>query len=119
VSRAPLARLQAYKARMGWSFPWVSSAGSDFNYHFHVSHTQPEWDAGAVDYNFRTVDFRPLGEPENPVVAALTAATGTDWETYRREGPGMSAFALGDGAVYHSYSAYERGIDILWGMYPG
>jgi predicted dithiol-disulfide oxidoreductase (DUF899 family) len=118
VSRAPLGKLQAYKQRMGWSFPWASSSGSDFNYDLHVSHTQQEWQAGAVDYNFRTTDFRLPAGQDNPSVATLTSATGTDWETYRREGPGMSAFALDDGAVYHTYSAYERGIDILWGMYP-
>ena len=55
VSRAPLAKLQAYKRRMGWSFPWASSFGSDFNYDFHVSHTEEEWQSGAVEYNFRTV----------------------------------------------------------------
>ena len=59
VSRAPLAKIQAYKQRMGWSFPWASSSGSDFNYDFHVSHTQQEWQAGAVQYNFREMDFRP------------------------------------------------------------
>src|SRR5206468_7585786 len=57
VSRAPLAKLQAYKQRMGWSFPWASSFGSDFNYDFHVSHTEQEWKAGEVEYNFGTSDF--------------------------------------------------------------
>jgi predicted dithiol-disulfide oxidoreductase (DUF899 family) len=117
VSRAPLARLQVYKRRMGWSFPWASSFGTDFNYDFHVAHTKEEWESGAVEYNFRKADFRlPAGE-ENPFVADLTSSVGTDWPTYRREGPGMSAFALNDGVVYHTYSAYERGLDVLWGMY--
>src|ERR1700732_5080746 len=58
VSRAPFAKLQEYKRRMGWSFPWASSFESDFNYDFHVTHTEDEWRAGAVEYNFRTVDFR-------------------------------------------------------------
>src|SRR6266581_9034243 len=63
VSRAPLAKLQAYKRRMGWSLPWASSFGSDFNYDFHVSHTDDEWRSGAVEYNFRTADLRqPEGE---------------------------------------------------------
>src|SRR5229473_3630973 len=97
VSRAPLAKLRAYKQRMGWSFPWASSYGSDFNYDFHVSHTAQEWQAGAVDYNFRTMDFRQPAGQDNPFIATLTSAVGTDWETYRREGPGMSAFALEDG----------------------
>jgi predicted dithiol-disulfide oxidoreductase (DUF899 family) len=118
VSRAPIEKLQAYKRRMGWTFPWASSFGSDFNYDFHVSHTQQEWQAGAVDYNFRTMDFRPPTGQDNPFVAALTSAVGTDREIYRCEGPGMSAFAREDGVVYHTYSAYERGIDILCGMYP-
>jgi predicted dithiol-disulfide oxidoreductase (DUF899 family) len=103
---------------MGWSFPWASSFDSDFNYDFRVTHTKEEWESGAVDYNYRAMDFRlPEGE-ENPFVAALTSSVGTDWPTYRQQGPGMSAFVLEDGAVYHTYSAYERGIDALWGMYP-
>ncbi len=118
VSRAPLAKLQTYKQRMGWGFPWASSFGSDFNYDFHVAHTKEEWQSGAVDYNFRSVDLRlPEGRDENPFIAELTSSVGTDWPTYRREGPGVSAFALEDGVVYHTYSAYERGIDVLWGMY--
>jgi len=115
VSRAPLAQLQGYKRRMGWSFPWASSFDSDFNYDFHVSHTGEEWRSGAVAYNYRTVDFRPA--EQSPVAAEFGSSVGTDFATYRREGPGMSAFALADGAVYHTYSAYERGIDGLWGMY--
>src|SRR2546429_6760223 len=55
ISRAPLPKLQAYKRRMGWTFPWASSFESDFNYDFHVTHTEEEWDAGAVDYNYRTI----------------------------------------------------------------
>jgi predicted dithiol-disulfide oxidoreductase (DUF899 family) len=117
VSRAPLAKVQAYKRRMGWSFPWASSFGNDFNYDFQVSHTKQEWQAGAVDYNFREMDFRPPPGQESSWDSWSESTFGTDWETYRREGPGMSAFALVDGAVYHTYSAYERGIDILWAMY--
>src|SRR5256714_6477142 len=59
VSRAPHAKLQAYKRRMGWSFPWASSHGSDFNYDFQAAHTEEQQQAGAVEYNFRTVDMRP------------------------------------------------------------
>ena len=117
VSRAPLAKLQAYKQRMGWSFPWASSFGSDFNYDFHVSHTKEEWQSGAVEYNFRERDFRPPAGEDSSWSTWTESEVGTDWETYRREGPGMSAFALEDGIVYHTYSAYERGIDVLWGMY--
>ena len=118
VSRAPLAKLQAYKRRMGWSFPWASSSDSDFNYDFHVTHTKEEWQSGAVEYNFRAMDVRPseTGE-EIPLLNQVASSVGTDWPTYRREGPGMSAFVLEDGVVYHTYSAYERGLDGLWGMY--
>ena len=117
VSRAPLPKLQAYKRRMGWSFPWASSFETDFNYDFHVAHTKEEWQSGAVDYNFRSMDLRLPEGQESPFITELTASVGTDWPTYRREGPGVSAFALEDGVVYHTYSAYERGIDGLWGMY--
>jgi predicted dithiol-disulfide oxidoreductase (DUF899 family) len=117
VSRAPLSTLQAYKQRMGWSFPWASSSGSDFNFDFHTTHTEEEWRSGAVDYNFRSVDFRLPDGQEIPFITDITSSVGTDWPTYRQEGPGMSAFALEDGVVYHTYSAYERGIDSLWGMY--
>ncbi len=115
VSRAPLEKLQAYERRMGWSFPWASSFEGDFNYDFHVTHTKEEWESGAVDYNFRTVDFRPA--EQSPAAAEFASRTGTDFATYRREGPGMSAFVLEDGVVYHTYSTYERGVDALWGMY--
>jgi predicted dithiol-disulfide oxidoreductase (DUF899 family) len=114
VSRAPLAKLQAYKQRMGWSFPWASSFDSDFNYDFGVTHTNEEWVSGAVDYNFRTVDFRPA--EEIPALAEWASTVGTDFATYRREGPGVSAFVLEDGVVYHTYSSYERGVDAIWGM---
>jgi predicted dithiol-disulfide oxidoreductase (DUF899 family) len=117
VSRAPLATPQAYKQRMGWSFPWASSFGSDFNNDFQVSHTKEEWQSGAVEYNFRERDFRPPAGEESSWNAWSESTFGTDWETYRREGPGMSAFVLEDGVVYHTYSAYERGLDALWGMY--
>jgi predicted dithiol-disulfide oxidoreductase (DUF899 family) len=118
VSRAPLEKLKAYKRRMGWSFPWASSFGSDFNYDFHVSHTEEEWRSGAVEYNFRKSDFRlPEGGEQDPFIAQITASVGTDWPTYFLEGPGMSAFALEDGVVYHTYSTYERGVDGIWGTY--
>jgi len=117
VSRAPLAKLQAYKRRMSWTFPWASSFDSDFNYDFHVAHTKKEWDSGAVEYNFRVTDFRPPAGEENPVLAEFASCVGTDWATFRREGPGVSAFVLDAGAVYHTYSAYARGLDGLWGMY--
>jgi predicted dithiol-disulfide oxidoreductase (DUF899 family) len=118
VSRAPFAKLHAYKHRMGWRFPWASSFDSDFNYDFQAAVTKEDWNAGAVEYNFREVDLRMLqGGEDNPFITALTSSVGTDWATYRSEGPGVSAFALENGVVYHTYSAYERGIDGLWGMY--
>ncbi len=118
VSRAPLAKLQAYKRRMGWTFPWASSYDSDFNHDFGVAHTKEEWQSGAVEYNFRTMDVGPseTGE-EIPFLNQIASSVGTDWPTYRQEGPGMSAFVLEDGVVYHTYSTYERGVDALWGMY--
>ncbi len=118
VSRAPLPKLQAYKQRMGWSFPWASSFGSDFSYDFHTAHTKEEWESGAVEENFRAVDLRPPAGQDSTWFDEWASRSGTDWATYRREGPGMSAFALDDGVVYHTYSAYERGLDSLWGMYP-
>ena len=117
VSRAPLAKLQAYQQRMGWNFPWASSFGSDFNHDFHVGRTQEEWQSGAAEYNFRVSDPRPPAGEESSWDAWAEATIGTDWETYTREGPGMSSFALEDGVVYHTYSAYARGLDGLWSMY--
>lgn len=118
VSQAPLPKLQAYKQRMGWTFPWASSAGSDFNYDFRVTHSADEWRSGAVEYNYRSMDVRPSDGPEPPELVALAASTGVDWATYRQQGPGLSAFVLADGVVHHTYSAYERGVDAVWGMYP-
>ena len=106
VSRAPLAKIQAYKRRMGWGFPFASSYGGDFNLDFGVAHTKEEWEAGAVTYNFGQQDLRPAAGEKSSRDAFSQSIVGTDWETYRREGPGMSAFALEDGVVYCStYSA--------------
>src|SRR5207248_2197358 len=118
VSRAPIDKLLAYKRRMGWSLPWASSHGSDFNYDFQAAATEEEQQSGFVTYNFRTNDVRPVLEAgkEGPL-AEIAASTGTDWATYSRESPGMSAFVLEDGVVYHTYSAYARGVDGLWSMY--
>jgi predicted dithiol-disulfide oxidoreductase (DUF899 family) len=116
VSRAPLAKLQAYKQRMGWTFPWASSFGSDFNADFSVGFTEGQQREGGIDYNYRRETAWQLRGDEGPV-AELAAATGTDAATYIRERPGMSAFVLDEGAVYHTYSTYARGVDGLWGMY--
>jgi predicted dithiol-disulfide oxidoreductase (DUF899 family) len=116
VSRAPLAKLQAYKRRMGWTFPWASSLGGDFNFDFNVWFTEKQQREGDIEYNYRRGAKLQLRGDEGPV-AQMAAATGTDVATYTRERPGMSAFALEDGAVYHTYSTYARGLDGLWGMY--
>jgi predicted dithiol-disulfide oxidoreductase (DUF899 family) len=132
VSRAPFPKLQAYKRRMGWTFPWASSFGSDFNVDLSVWFTEEQQREGSIEYNYRreaafhsssapplegrdTRQWRERGG-EGPV-AEMAAMTGTDVATYTRERPGMSAFALEDGVVYHAYSTYARGLDGLWGMY--
>ena len=117
VSRAPLAKLQAYKRRMGWAFPWASSHGGDFNYDFNVSITEAQQRAGGVEYNYRR-GGHPIVAAELPEPVHEFAATcGTDAATYVRDRPGMSAFVLEDGVVYHTYSTYARGLDGLWGAY--
>jgi predicted dithiol-disulfide oxidoreductase (DUF899 family) len=124
VSRAPLAKIKAYKKRMGWTFPWASSSGGDFNFDFNVSFTEAQQREGAIEYNYnREPAWTMLGigdaitkQGEGPV-AENAVMTGTDVATYTRERPGMSAFGLEDGIVYHTYSTYARGLDGLWGMY--
>jgi predicted dithiol-disulfide oxidoreductase (DUF899 family) len=115
VSSAPIEKLQQYKRRMGWTFPWASSHGGDFNFDFNVSLTEEQQRNGVVEYNFETRDIRPVLQSGGPV--EMAAASGTDVATYLREAPGMSSFAFEDGVVYHTYSAYARGLDALWGMY--
>jgi predicted dithiol-disulfide oxidoreductase (DUF899 family) len=118
VSRAPLAKLQAFKRRMGWTFPWASSHGGDYNFDFSVSFTEQQQRTGSIDYNYRSMDVTPVLQSGNQgFVAQIAATTGTDAATYLRELPGMSAFILEDDVVYHTYSAYERGVDGIWGMY--
>ena len=117
VSRAPLAKLQVYKRRMEWTFPWASSLGGNFNLDFNVSLTEEQQREGNVEYNYRrgghAMDATQVPEP----VTQNAAMVGTDASTYSRERPGMSAFVLEDGVVYHTYSTYARGLDGLWGMY--
>src|SRR6266478_3421160 len=93
VSRAPLAKLQAYKRRMGWKFPWASPLGSDFNFDFNVSFTEEQQREGEIEYNNQREAKLQMRGDEGPV-AQMAAATGTDVATYTRERPGMSAFAL-------------------------
>jgi predicted dithiol-disulfide oxidoreductase (DUF899 family) len=104
VSRAPLEKLQAYKRRMGWQFPWVSSLGTDFNFDFGTSRKKEEA-ASFIE-----------GDP-GPVISQMAAATGTDPAGYLSEGPALTAFTLSDGAVYQTYSAYARGLEVLMGYY--
>jgi len=120
ISRAPLVKLDAYKRRMGWTFPWASSGGTDFNLDFQVGLTEEQQFEKGYDYNFAAQPPRPeivsRMSPEAP--ASHSAMCGVDLATYLRELPGMSSFVLDeDGTVYHAYSAYARGLDGLWGMY--
>ncbi len=114
VSRAPLAALQAYKRRMGWTFPWVSSLDSDFGFDFNASFTEEQQASGSVDYNYRPRDTTRVRDGGASPHATMC---GVDAATYAREMPGMSAFVREDGIVYHAYSTYARGLDGLWGMY--
>lgn len=93
VSRAPLADFQAYKARMGWQFDWVSSHGSDFNHDFQASATDQEMADGETEYNFRKT------------------------KPFSQDMPGASCFVKRDGKVYHTYSIYSRGLDRLNTVY--
>ncbi len=106
VSRAPLAKLQAYKRRMGWTFPWASSFGSDFNFDFSVGFTEEQQREGGIEYNYRREQPRVGARHRSSRTPCrrVAAMIGTDVPTYTRERPGMSAFALEDGVVYHTYS---------------
>jgi predicted dithiol-disulfide oxidoreductase (DUF899 family) len=99
VSRAPLEKLLAYRERMGWGFPWASSGRGDFNFDFGVSFTEESIANGA------TYNFRPVGDQQ------------TEPGNFESELPGLSAFTLDDGVVYHTYSAYARGVDGIWNMW--
>jgi predicted dithiol-disulfide oxidoreductase (DUF899 family) len=115
VSRAPLKKLQAYRKRMGWTFPWGSSFGSDFNFDYGVGLTETQQDRG-YDYNFQ--EKPPIAADAQGAPDGHAAMCGVNLRTYLRELPGMSAFVRDDGTIYHSYSTYGRGLDALWGMYP-
>ena len=125
VSRAPLAKLQGFKRRMGWTFPWASSFGSDFNADFSVGFTEKQQREEGIEYNYRReppLTGGQIGDSltkqgEGPV-AEVAAMAGTDVATFTRERPGLTAFVLEDGVVYHTYSTYARGLDGIWGMYP-
>src|SRR5947209_2114643 len=106
VSRAPLANLQAYKRRMAWTFRWASSFGGDFNVDFDVRFTEEQQREGGIEYNYRretASQWREGSESRDEGAVVFAAMSGTDVETYTRERPGMSAFALDDGIVYHAF----------------
>ncbi|MDQ3317151.1 MAG: DUF899 domain-containing protein [Actinomycetota bacterium] len=108
VSRYPIEELTAFGERMGWSFRWVSSLGSDFNFDFGVAYTDEMIAGGDARHNMH-LDWDHSGTPDEPF--------GKWEERPPKDLPGMSAFALEDGVVYHTYSAYARGTDALWGMW--
>ena len=117
VSRAPLSKLQAYKRRLGWTFPWASSFGNEFNSDYSVGFSPDEQlqDRG-IEYNYRR---ESAWKPSSPSATSSENifGTGVDKPTFLRERPGVSAFVLEDDVVYHTYSAYARGLDGLWGMW--
>jgi predicted dithiol-disulfide oxidoreductase (DUF899 family) len=115
VSRAPLAKLRAFKQRMGWTFPWASSHGGDFNADFNVAFTEAQQRQGGIEYNYRRE--APAVPTTDGGPTTYAAMAGTDAATFTRDRPGMSAFALEDGVVHHTYSTYSRGLDVLWGAY--
>ncbi|UGQ49229.1 DUF899 domain-containing protein [Massilia endophytica] len=119
VSRAPLEKLEAFKERMGWSFDWASSGGSDFNADFAVYFTEEQQRDGSIGYNFRrepAVKSWAPSDSEGPA-GKMAAMSGTNLATYVLDRPGLSAFVMEDGEIYHTYSCYSRGVDGIWGMY--
>jgi predicted dithiol-disulfide oxidoreductase (DUF899 family) len=110
VSQAPLEKLQAYKRRMGWSLPWVSSAPSGFNFDLGFSHTKSE--------GRQVVEEMMGGGGLPPIVEQNARATGTDAASYMTESPGFSTFVRDDDAVYHAYSTTWRGLEFVMGYYP-
>jgi predicted dithiol-disulfide oxidoreductase (DUF899 family) len=116
VSRAPLQKLLAYRQRMGWTFPWASSSASDFNHDFNVWFTEAEQREGDIDYNYRREP--PFVRRDGTRAESHAAMCGTDHATYQRDRPGLSAFVREGDAVYHTYSAFARGLDSVWGLYP-
>ncbi|MHC8382073.1 DUF899 domain-containing protein [Pseudomonas sp. LB3P14] len=117
VSRAPLATLQAYKRRMGWTFPWASAPDSDFTADFNVSFTEAQQREGLVEYNYQRGGHAMDAAQIPEAVARFAATCGTDAPTYSRDRPGLSAFVREDGEIFHTYSTFARGLDGLWGMY--
>jgi predicted dithiol-disulfide oxidoreductase (DUF899 family) len=117
ASRAPLAKLVAFKQRMGWSFPWASSQSGGFNYDFNVSVTEEQQRKGGIEYNYRRGGHAMSSAKLPPTSVENAVKSGAEPAAYMRERPGLSAFVLEDDAVYHTYSTYARGLDGLWGMH--
>lgn len=117
ASLAPLDKLQAFRERMGWSFPWASTQRGDFNYDFNVSITEEQQRLGGTEYNYRRGGHAMTAATIPPVVNQSATRTGADPIAYLRQRPGLSAFAIEDGVIYHTYSTYARGLDGLWGMF--
>lgn len=118
VSRAPLAKLQAFKQRMGWTFPWASSHGGEFNFDFNVSFTEQQQREGTIEYNYeRNGHAMDATAAPPPIVVEIARGVGVDVPTYARDRPGMSTFVREGDRVYHTYSTYARGLDGLWNMY--
>jgi predicted dithiol-disulfide oxidoreductase (DUF899 family) len=107
VSRAPLPKLQAYRRRLGWRIPWVSSAETDFSFDLGASYTEEQVRSWGIDETTLP-----------PIVAQNAAASGTDVTGYLTESPTVSVFTLQDGAVYQTYTAAARGVEFLMGYYP-
>jgi predicted dithiol-disulfide oxidoreductase (DUF899 family) len=116
VSRAPLEKLAAYKRRMGWTFPWASSSKSDFNARYSVGFSEEQQFETGIEYNFHREPKRDRAA-KGGGAGSYAAMCGVDTPTYLRERPGMSAFVIDSGAVFHTYSTYARGLDGLWGMH--
>jgi predicted dithiol-disulfide oxidoreductase (DUF899 family) len=114
VSRAPLEKLEARKAKVGWTFPWASSFGTDFNFDYGVGLT-PEQQREGYEYNF--AEQSPVAADAQGAPGGFAQMCGVNLPTFLREMPGMSAFVLEDGDVFHTYSTYARGLDALWGAY--
>ena len=117
VSRAPIHKLEEYKRRMGWTFPWASSFGTDFNSDFSVWFSEEQQYEQGIEYNYRREPKRERREGGAPRAGTFAAMCGVDTATYVRERPGMSAFVVEDGVVHHAYSTYARGLDGIWGAY--
>ena len=114
ISRYPIEELTAYNQRMGWSVPYVSSLGSDFNYDFGVAYTQDEIESGTIKHNMHlNWDHSETPADQYPEYEGIPDPN----DMPPKDAQGMSAFALEDGVVYHTYSAYARGVDALWGMF--